>query len=208
MAAADDLLVKKAQTGDKTAFGELVRRYQDQVFGLTSRMLDSPEDARDAAQEIFIKLFRFLPGFDFRSSFTTWLYKVATNFCLDLLRKQSRDRQHRSAWGDSNLIDINLPDIRPGPEEQVLAGERIRELKQAIRDLPEDYRAALILHHYQGLSYQQIAGVLDLSEKTVATRIHRAKNKLRERMRGGAGDAVPESKEKPEPVSGWRMPIF
>ena len=132
MAAADDLLVKKAQTGDKTAFGELVRRYQDQVFGLTSRMLDSPEDARDAAQEIFIKFFRFLPGFDFRSSFTTWLYKVATNFCLDLLRKQSRDRQHRSAWGDSNLIDINLPDIRR-TRGTGLAGERIRELKQAIR---------------------------------------------------------------------------
>ncbi len=208
MAAADDLLVKKAQAGDQTAFGELVRRYQNQVYGLTSRMLASPEDARDAAQEIFIKLFRSLPGFDFRSSFTTWLYKVATNVCLDLLRKQSRDQQHRSAGGDSNLRDVNLPDIRPGPEEQFLARERIRELQRAVRALPEGYRTALILHHYQGLSYQQIAGILDLSEKTVATRIHRAKKQLRERMRGGAGDAVPESKEQPEPVSGWRMPIF
>ena len=208
MAAADDLLVKKAQAGDKTAFGELVRRHQDQVYSLTSRMLASPEDARDAAQEIFIKVYRSLPGFDFRSSFTTWLYKVATNFCLDLLRKQSRERQRRSAWGDSNRGDINLPDIRPGPEELVIARERVRELKQAVRALPEDYRVALILHHYQGLSYQQIAGILDISEKTVATRIHRAKRKLRERMRGGAGDAVPESKEQPEPVSGWRMPIF
>jgi len=205
---ADDILVKMAQSGDQTAYGELVRRYQDLIFSLTGRMLSSPEDARDASQETFIKVYKALPGFDFRASFTTWLYKVATNVCLDLLRKQSREQQRRLSLGEVNIQEGSFKDNRPGPEDLLLERERIQELKQAVQALPEGYRLALILHHYQGLSYQQIARILELPEKTVATRIHRAKKKLKDGLRGGEGDAVLESKDQAKPVPGWRMSVF
>lgn len=87
---ADEILVKKAQNGDRAAYGELVYRYQDRIYGLAVRML-GVQDARDASQDIFIRAFRSLPGFDFRSAFATWLYRLATNACLDFLRRRGRE---------------------------------------------------------------------------------------------------------------------
>ena len=89
--AADEILVKRAQGGDLAAYGELVGRCQDRVYGLAARLLTTTEDARDAAQEIFIRAFRSLPGFDFRADFATWLYRVATNVCLDQLTRRRRE---------------------------------------------------------------------------------------------------------------------
>lgn len=182
--AADEILVKRAQGGDMAAYGELVGRYQDRVYGLSARLLNATEDARDAAQEIFIRVFRALPGFDLRADFATWLYRVATNTCLDMLRRRRRERLRLPPDDEPGRQD-RLRDDRAGPEEALLDKERLQELRRAVADLPEGYRAALVLHHYQRLRYRQVAEILGLPEKTVATRIHRAKLMLKHRLLSG-----------------------
>lgn len=205
---ADDILVKKTQGGDTVAYGELVSRYQDRVYGLALRMLTAPDDARDASQEIFVRVFKSLPGFDFRSSFSTWLYRVATNVCLDMLRRRGKEQKHQLPLEQENNSRNNLWDHKPGPEEIFLEREKIKNLRQAVEGLPEGYRMALVLHHYQGLSYKQVAGAMGLSEKTVATRIHRAKKMLKEVLFGGEDGALPESGKNVNPVSGRRMSLL
>ncbi|SFG76166.1 RNA polymerase sigma-70 factor, ECF subfamily [Desulfotomaculum arcticum] len=199
---ADEILVKKAQGGDTAAFGELVRRYQNKVYGFTLKMFAAPEDARDAAQEIFIRVFRALPGFNLRSSFATWLYRIATNLCLDLLQRRARDIKRQVPLED------HWQDGSPGPEADLLEKERAGAVKEAVNELPDGYRVVLVLHHYQGLSYKQVSAVMELSEKTVATRIHRAKKMLREKLVGGEDGALPESKGKTRPVPGRGMSVL
>ncbi len=189
--ATDEILVRRAQAGDMAAFGELVGRYQDRVYGLSTRLLTCTEDARDAAQEIFIRVFKTLPGFDLRADFTTWLYRVATNVCLDQLRRRHRERLCSLPARDESGSQDRLQDDRAGPEELLLDKERQQAVRRAVADLPDEYRVALVLHHYQQLSYRQVAACLDLTEKTVATRIHRAKLRLRQRLLlGGESDAL------------------
>jgi RNA polymerase sigma-70 factor (ECF subfamily) len=187
--ATDEILVKRAQGGELAAYGDLVERYQDRVYGLAARLLATPEDARDAAQEVFIKVFRALPGFDLRAEFATWLYRIATNVCLDMLRRRLREQLHNYRGSDSGRSNI-LKDDRAGPEDALLAKERLKELQRAVMDLPDDYRVALVLHHYQQMSYRQVADCLGLPEKTVATRIHRAKLMLKQKLLPGGEDGA------------------
>jgi len=201
---ADEILVKKAQGGDTAAYGELVRRYQDRIYGLALKMF-SREDAGDAAQETFVRAFRALSGFNYQASFATWLYRIATNVCLDQLRRRGRERQRLLPLETGDDEGARLRDNSPGPEERLLDRERAGALKQAVRELPDGYRTALALHHYQGLSYSQVAAAMGLPEKTVATRIHRAKKMLREKLLGGEDGALPEGKKEAGRVPGRRM---
>jgi RNA polymerase sigma-70 factor (ECF subfamily) len=189
--ATDEILVKRAQGGELAAYEDLVERYQDRVYGLAARLLAAPEDARDAAQEIFVRVFRALPGFDLRADFATWLYRIATNVCLDALRRRRRERLHNLQAGSDSDREHLLRDDRAGPEDVWLGKERLLELQRAVIDLPDDYRVALVLHHYQQMSYRQVADCLGLTEKAVATRIHRAKLLLKQKLLpGGGGDAL------------------
>lgn len=205
---ADEILVNKALEGDSAAYGELVSRYQDRIYGLACKMLTAPEDARDAAQEIFIRVYKSLPGFDWRSSFATWLYRIATNVCLDFLRRRSRDQKRNLPLEEGRIKQDSFRDNTPGPEETFLEKEKAKMLRQAVDALPDGYRVVLVLHHYQGLSYRQVAQAVSLTEKTVATRIHRAKKLLREKLYGGEGGALSESNKNANKVSGRRMSIL
>ena len=197
---ADEMLVKRAQNGDKSAYGELVRKYQERIYGMTSRMLGSPEDARDASQDIFIRAYRSLPGFNFQSSFATWLYRLSINVCFDSLRRRGREERLELTCGEGEFRVERLVDVNPGPEEVLLKKERLKELKAALAQLPQRYQVVLVLRHYQGLSYRQVAGVMGLPEKTVATWIHRARIMLRNRLPGGERDALPKSKKTDQQI--------
>ncbi|MEW6183711.1 MAG: sigma-70 family RNA polymerase sigma factor [Bacillota bacterium] len=202
---SDEILVKRTLNGDLGAYGELVQRYQDKIFGYAVRML-APEDARDAAQEVFIRVFQALPRFDFRAGFDTWLYRVATNLCIDLSRRHARERSRKLPLEACGVTE-SLKNVRAGPEEALLQKERLENLRRAVYALPEGYKAALVLHHYQGLSYRDVAEVTGLSEKTVATRIHRAKLMLKNELLGGDGGALPEGKRTARQISGRGMPV-
>ena len=183
----DELFVKRAQNGDMDAFEELVKKYEGKVFGIASRMLAFGEDAKDAAQESFIKAYRSLKGFRGDSKFSTWLYRITNNVCLDYLRKRSRSElsldfeaggNGGGNGGGGELYKTVIPaDI---DVEATVEGNEFRHLVQkAINSLPAQHRAMIVMRDVQYLSYIEIAGLLGLPEGTVKSRLNRARRNLR-----------------------------
>lgn len=203
----DELLLHKIIQGDNSSFGTLVERYQHQIFNMALRMSGHREDARDITQETFIKAFNYLSSFRYESGFKTWLYRIASNTCLDYMRRRSRDSTRRIERPPEEGYDPleQIPDIKPGPEESAIRRERRDAVRKALERLPESYRLPLVLQHYQGLSYREIAAALNIPEKTVATRLYRAKNLMKDFLNGGDNGEVLSGEKKTGPSSGWRM---
>ncbi len=171
---ADDVhLVRAAQAHDVHAFEVLIRRHEGAVYRVALRMLGNPQDAEDAAQDALIQAWRALPSFRGASAFSSWLYRIVTNRCLTLLA------------GRRAVVPLedDRPDSRPGPEATVEAEEGFEELKTAIMALTPEQRAPLVLREFEGLSYEEIGEVLDLSAGAVKGRLHRGRRELVEEMR-------------------------
>jgi RNA polymerase sigma-70 factor (ECF subfamily) len=176
--------IRRSQAGDGEAFGVLVERYKGKVFSLAYGFTRDRVAADDLAQEVFIKAYVALSKFQAKSEFGTWLYRVAVNHIKDYLRKNKRRMKEipLEEAGDRALASSDL-----GPEEQRLR-EGEREIVQAaLARLPEKYRVILTLRDIDGLSYEDISGILKLSPGTVDSRLHRARRKLREKLAGHLG---------------------
>ena len=180
----EKVLIKKSKKGDAQAFEELILSYQKKVLNLAYRMLGSVSDAEDAAQEIFIKVFRSLYSFNEKSAFSTWLYKVATNVCLDILRK--RKRQNGGAMisisrynSQDDEYELPIEDGAPSPHEEAQKKEAMRALKSALDLLSEEQRAVIVMRDINGLSYEEIADIAGCSLGTVKSRINRSRLALR-----------------------------
>jgi RNA polymerase sigma-70 factor, ECF subfamily len=183
----DDELVRRVRGGETRLFAELVQRYQDPVYGMTLRFVRSARDAEDIAQEAFLRAYRGLDGFKGDAQFSTWLYRIAWNLCADWLRRNRKPGRATLAIDDAT----GIADGRLGLEEELLAAEQRREVRQALDRLDEKYRSVLILLYYQRLTYDQIAGILDVPLKTVETRLYRARKLLKDLLqRAGVGGAV------------------
>jgi RNA polymerase sigma-70 factor, ECF subfamily len=166
-------LIASAKQGDRQAFGELVRRHREGVINVVYRMCGDANLAEDAAQEAFIRAWQHLPGYRPRSPFRNWVYRIATNAALDVLR---RERE---------TVDIDkmpLASLNKGPEATAEGKERGERVRQAVLALPPASRAALVLREYEGLSYQEIADTLDIPIGTVMSRLSYARGKLRESL--------------------------
>ncbi|MEO0084792.1 MAG: sigma-70 family RNA polymerase sigma factor [candidate division WOR-3 bacterium] len=184
----DTELVKRAQNGNIEAFEELVRRYEQKVYNIAYRMLGNEEDAKDALQETFLRVFRFLKKFKAESSFYTWLYRITTNVCLTRLQnKQSRENKTESldepvVAEDEDEVIKEIPDYKLSPE-QLYERTRMQKLIQsAIDELPSDYRSVIILRDLQGLSNKEVSQALKLSVSAVKSRLHRGRVFLRNRL--------------------------
>lgn len=180
----DKLWVKKASKGDSEAFEQLVLTYQTQIYHLCYRMLGNAEDAADMTQETFLKAWRSLDGFHFESAFSTWLYRLASNCCLDFLRSQKRrptvSLVMEDAEGEEQAYEP--ADEAPSPEEQAIFQEEKNEINIAMQALDEEQRQVLTLRVVNDLSYAQIADILSLKEGTVKSRIARARENLRKNI--------------------------
>ena len=169
-----DIRVLQAQQGNAAAFESLVREHQTRLYHTCLRMLANPDDARDMAQDILVKVWRSLPSFKGDSSFSTWLYRIAVNTCLDELRRRKKARQTsmealaESGWEPSD------------PEAERLLDRALnRELiHKALNELQEDFRAVIVLRDVDGLSYEEIAEVLECPVGTVRSRLNRARRLL------------------------------
>lgn len=167
--------IRKAASGDRDAFALLVERYQKPVYHQALRMVTNPDDAADMAQEAFFKAWQGLPGFQGDSSFSTWLYRLTNNVCIDFLRREKKRRGDASLDDEERNFAAALTDPAPTPQRAL----EQQELKQAVSDglsqLSDDHRQVLVLREISGLSYEEIAQTLDLSVGTVKSRIARAR---------------------------------
>lgn len=165
--------VHKAQKGDQAAFAWLVESYQGPVYRLALRMGLSPADAEEAAQNAFLAAWRGLPSFRGEAKFSTWLYRLASNAAVDVLRQE---KKYENQW---DIEDLQRPDAAPSPQEQVERQDARQAVRQAMAALPAEFRQVLVLRYLQEMSYQEIAQALALPEGTVKSRINRAKGQLK-----------------------------
>lgn len=176
-------LVKQTLCGNTSAYNGLVQRYQRQVYNLAYRMLGNAEDAGDLVQDTFLRAYGALISFRQDASFLTWLYKIASNLCID----QLRSRKAKSTLSlDVELEEGREPaaDIRSTcPEEAAVRGSVQDVVQRAILNLPEKYRAVVVMRHLNDMSVDEIARVLELPTGTVKTHLFRARDMLRGRLR-------------------------
>ena len=163
-------LIKKCKKGSREAFNILVSNYQQQVINIAYGMLSNQEDAYDAAQEVFVRVYKSIESFKEQSSFTTWLYRITTNVCSDILRKRQKH---------SGVISINQA---IDEKKDMEISERQRAVREAISELKEEYRTVITLCDIEGLSYDYIAEVLGIPSGTVKSRINRARSALKKNL--------------------------
>lgn len=182
------LLVQRCQSGDVQAFGELIAPYEKKVYNLAYRMSHDAEEAKDLAQEAFVKAYLALSGFRGEASFATWLFRIVTNVCTDALRKR---RQHevislnRSVETSDGEVVRDLPDPQAGPGEALEHIERQEAVERAVRSLPAEYRIVVVLRDIHGYSYEQIASIAGVNIGTVKSRLNRARQRLKELLQDG-----------------------
>ena len=176
----DQQLVKKVQAGDKRAFDLLVLKYQHKIFGLISRYVQDSHEVQDVAQEAFIKAYRALPNFRGDSAFYTWLYRIAINTAKNHLVSRSRRPPDKDVEiEDAEYFDSGsaLRDVE-NPENSLMGDELKTVVNNAIRELPDDLRSAVTLREFDGLSYEDIAVIMDCPVGTVRSRIFRARDAI------------------------------
>ncbi len=176
----DEELVQKAITGDQFAFEELVTKYEKLVYSICYRMFNNSQDAMDYTQETFIKVYKNMEKAIGKGSFKSWICTIATNTCLDELRKRSKKQTVSldENFNDDNNTKYVIADGAPTPLEEILIGENSQILKDAINSLSDDDKSIIVLRDVEGLSYDEIAEALDLTLGTVKSRISRARKKL------------------------------
>ncbi len=201
--SAEQELVKRAQAGDEDAFAQLVLDNEKRIFTLCRRLTGNPEDGAELAQEAFLNAWRGLARFQGDSSFSTWLYRLASNACIDFLRKEKR----RQAISMTVSLDddegeggrqAEVPDDRYAPERRLEQAELRRAISEGLERISPEHRQVLVMREINGLSYAEIGDVLDLEEGTVKSRIARARTALRKVLveSGNFSGGVPSTKGK------------
>lgn len=191
----DEALVPRAVHGDVPAFEELVRRYQDRIFNFALRYTGNPADAEEVAQEAFMKAYRALDRFRGDAKFSTWLFQITKNLCINRYHRKRRRMAHRrisiqQRMDDEDAAPLQIESEEPGPQEEALRGELRERIEAGITELEPHYRAALVLRDIEGLDYAEIGQILDVPVGTVKSRIHRARNELQQILRPFLEDGV------------------
>lgn len=191
-ATQDEALVRIAQGGDSKAFDELVRRYRDKVYRLSYKILRHEDDAAEALQDAFLSAYRGLPRFKVESTFSTWLYRIATNASLMKYRKR-RDHHvslDQSQSGEEGAETLDVPDWSSQPLQELLDSETRGVMEQGVEKLPEDLRTVFVLRDVEGLSNAEVAEILNLTVAAVKSRLHRARIVLRDRLNRYFADKI------------------
>ena len=175
------LQLENARNGDLDAFSALVERYSARVYGVCFSYLGNRQDAEDCAQETFVKAFRAMGDYQFLSSFYTWIYRIAANTCMDFRRRQNKHATvslDEAMETDDSQVFWQVPDRGPLPDELAIQAETRSMIREGISRLPDFLREIIVLRDLEGLSYRELATLLNLSEGTVKSRLSRARNQL------------------------------
>lgn len=180
------VLINKAKKGDITAFEALIEDHQKRVYNIALRILNNSEDAYDAAQEVFIKVYKSIASFKGDSSFSTWIYRITKNVCLDEIRKRKKNKAisiDEEYENEEGSMQKQIYDDSPGPEEITERKIDKEQIYKAIELLSEQQKIVLVLRDIQGFSYEEIGKIIDCPEGTVKSRINRARKSLVELLR-------------------------
>ncbi len=183
----DEELVRRFKDGDREAFSELVRRYQNRVFGMCLRWMGDRSVAEEVAQDVFLALFKALAGFRGDAQLSTWIYRVTVNHCKnrDLYRRRRAHGRHESLDGvpkDDEAPVRQVAHEGPGADAHVQQMEARDALQEALDALDEDQRQIIVLRDVEDLAYEEIADILDLPKGTVKSRLHRARHELARKL--------------------------
>ena len=196
MSTSDVNLVKRVRNGDKDAFRELVEKYQRKAFSIAFGMVNNRDDAMDLVQEAFLKAYRNLQRFQGSSSFYTWLYRIVVNVCIDHIRKTGKrvivdyDDQIGREGGVEGEERIRPSTLGFDPSKVYGRQELLEQIGRALDSLSPIHKEAIILREIQGLSYQEMADVMNVSKGTVMSRLHHARKNLQEKLVDYAGDRL------------------
>jgi RNA polymerase sigma-70 factor (ECF subfamily) len=192
MASTDEELVARSMGGDLDSFNQLVLRWERPIYALAYRVIGREEDARDVAQETFLRAFRALSGFKGQAKFSSWLYRITLNLCRDWIRRERRTPVAQAPEG-VDLLDL-AAESATVPTETVEDLVSRRELGRAVAKvmatLPEEQRTAIVLKEYHGLTFQEIADLLDCPLSTVKTRLYQGLSVLRRELHGAGVDSA------------------
>jgi len=183
---SSEVLMTRIVKGDEDAFETLVNRHQTSVLNLIYRFIGDRTQAKDLAQEVFIRVWQSAKSYQPKAKFTTWIYKITTNLCLNEIKSARRRRWfpfHRSNEDNEGSIEETFSDGSPTAEDLLLERERSRQISGALHSLPENQRMALILKRYDDLPYQEIARVMGCSVSAVESLLVRAKRTLQEKLK-------------------------
>jgi len=184
----DQELIGRFLAGDEGAFNRLVLSYQNRVYGLCWRMMSNSEEAEEVAQEVFITVYKSLPDFRGDSRFSTWLYRVTVNHCKNRMKYLGRRKYYQSESFDGPVETEEGEMVKQIADEHLDPLDRLEQketqalVQKKLNELEEEQKAVLLLRDIEGLSYQEIAEILDLREGTVKSRIHRARLELKEKL--------------------------
>ncbi len=178
-------IIRQCQAGDTNSFDVLVEEHYTRVYNTALRMLSDPDRAADATQAAFVRAFRSLESFRGDSSFSTWLYRITANVCLDELRNRPQEPVSLTFVSneDEELEERSIPDNCTEPAARVVRDERQRVVHQAIQQLSTEYRVVLVLYDLEGCSYKDTAQILGIPVGTVKSRLNRARSALKEVLR-------------------------
>jgi len=184
-----NLLIKKALSGEENAYDALLKRYQKGIYNMIYQMIRNREETEDLVQETFIKAFHSLDSYNDQFAFSTWLYKIAFNHCIDSIRKKklktlSLDKPIELKEGK---VAHQIRDDSHGPESDYIYQEKRKLIQETIESLPERYREAIVLRHREERSYEEISEILQIPLGTVKARIFRAREMLKKKLRENAG---------------------
>ncbi len=181
--------IEAAQQGDQNAFTLLVEAYKQPVYTIAYRMLGNAPEAEDAAQEVFLRAYLKLASYDRERRFSSWLLSIASNYCIDVLRRR------RATLVTLDDAEYALPSSEPGPEQSAVEGEQRDAIARAIQVLSPAYRLPTVLRYYYDLPYDEIERITGLTEATVKTRLHRARHMIKDVLEKQG--ALPWSAETP-----------
>ncbi|MEK8127850.1 RNA polymerase sigma factor SigW [Paenibacillus filicis] len=180
----DTRLAKLARSGDRAAFAELVELYKDKIFHLAYRMLHNRHEAEEIVQETFLRVYTNLERYDDQQKFSTWIYRIGTNLCIDRLRKRKISYSLDAEMSDGEGSDwySTLASLDQTPDQQVALSETQAQIRESIETLPEKYKAVVVLRYLQDLSLQEISDALSMPVTTIKTRLHRGREYLRKKL--------------------------
>lgn len=179
-------LIERAKRGDAEAFAVLVQRYQRRVVGVAQAVVHNQDDAVELAQETLVRAFQNLPRFEERSSFSTWLYRIATNLSIDFRRHQGRHTTLRGEDADNEIR--RLPSAQGDSFKAAVRSELSQRISKALEELTPEHRTVILLREVEGLSYDEIAEVTQCPRGTVMSRLHYARNRLRQILKDVKGN--------------------